>query len=149
MVFKQNGVWLFLTTLWNNGFEITVHGSVGSVFSAVDDLFVPLGKVLHDLRQKSLNITVHPIPCDNVKMLVALSDYITDKNLPVTISLENNRLMPDKSEWDSAAMVLDIVKRINRANIGICFDMGHLPTMSEKIIPIRPSFFPINPFGNG
>ena len=111
--------------LWDYGFCISLHGDVKTEENAITNLFCPLEELLKDLRQPSVNITVHPIAGDNVKMLSSIADYIEKHNLPVTVALENNRLMPDKTEGDSVAYVLDVVKKVNRAGIGICWDMGH------------------------
>ena len=111
--------------LFEKGFSISVHGEVKSVESAVADVFAPLQKLLPALRQKSLNITVHPIDGDNVQMLHRLADHIEANGYPVTVALENNRLLPNKSEGDSAALVLEAVSTADRAPIGICFDFGH------------------------
>ncbi len=111
--------------LWDDGFSISVHGDVKTEENAVGELFQPLEELLKDLRQPSVNITVHPIVGDNVKMLSAIADHIEKHNLPVTVALENNRLMPDKTEGDSAAYVLETVQKVGRATIGICWDMGH------------------------
>lgn len=111
--------------LWDYGFYISLHGVVKTEENAVSELFYPLEELLKDLRQPSVNITVHPIVGDNVKMLSAIADHIEKHNLPVTVALENNRLMPDKTAGDSAAYVLEVVKEVDRAQIGICWDMGH------------------------
>ena len=95
--------------LWEEGFQVTVHGEVKSVESCVSDVFDPLASAF-PLKQKILNITIHPIVGDNVALLCALSDHITKEDLPVRISLENNRLLPDKTEGDSLALVLEAVK---------------------------------------
>lgn len=111
--------------LWDYGFSISLHGVVKTQENAISELFCPLEELLKDLRQPSVNITVHPIAGDNVKMLTAIADHIERHNLPVTVALENNRLMPDKTQGDSAAYVFEIVKEVDRAEIGICWDMGH------------------------
>ena len=114
-----------VTMLWEYGFNVTVHGSVDTVENAVFEVFSPLRRVLENLRQNDLTITLHPINGDNVAMLTKLSDYISENNLPVRIALENNKHMPDKSNGDCTKFVLDIVRKVNRENIGICFDLGH------------------------
>ena len=128
--------------LWENGFQITVHGSINAAETALSDVFAPLQALLPTLQQEKLNITVHPIDGDNVAMLTELSDYIQEHALPVTIALENNRLMPDKTEGDSAQLVLDTVKTVNRKNIGICFDMGHYAYYVKKNCPKAPDTLP-------
>lgn len=111
--------------LWEQGFQITLHVHCRTQESAVSDVFAPLSCLLAHLRQRELMLTLHPIRGDNAAMLVALSDHILSQGYPVRIALENNRRLPDKSDGDSAALVLDAVTRAARENVGICFDMGH------------------------
>ena len=111
--------------LWDYGFNITVHSKAKSTQSAVNDVFGPLAQLLVNMRQRELVVTIHPIVEDNAAMLTALSDYIMEQKYPVCIALENNRKMPDGSNGDSVALVLDAVTRADRQNVGICFDMGH------------------------
>ncbi len=118
--------------LWRNGLNITVHGDISNPENAVSDIFSPLSEVLKNLRQKELVITVHPELCDNVKVLTDVADYIRENNLPVRIALENNRLLPDGTFGDSVAFVTETVKKINRYEIGVCFDMGHFCWYSSK-----------------
>ncbi len=111
--------------IWKHNMTVTVHGHVHSEETAVSDVIGPIEGVLSDLKQKEIIVTVHPTAYDNVKILETLSDYITENSLPVRIALENNRFMPDKSRGDCIGFVVDIVEKVNRENIGICFDMGH------------------------
>ena len=131
---------------WENGFQITVHGSVSALKSAVADVFAPLQALLPVLQQEKLNITIHPIVGDNAAMLTALSDHILENKLPVTISLENNRLLPDKTQGDSTKLVLEAVKTANRDNVGICFDMGHYAYYVKKNHPDAPDLLPEEEF---
>ena len=128
--------------VWEYGFQITVHGSVAAQDSAVADVFAPLEALLPVLQQESLNITIHPIAGDNAAMLLALSDHILEHDLPVTISLENNRLLPDKTQGDSTQLVLEAVKAADRKNVGICFDMGHFAYYVKKNHPETPELLP-------
>lgn len=111
--------------LWNMGFQITVHAKAHSREMAVSEVFDPISEVLKNLRQERLTVVIHPVKGDNAAMLCELADYRDAHGYPVTIALENNRLLPDKSEGDSAALVLDAVTAANREGVGICFDMGH------------------------
>lgn len=131
---------------WKAGFQITVHGSVSAVETAVQEIFTPLQSLLGEMRQESLNVTIHPIVGDNAGLLTALSDHILAHQLPVTIALENNRLMPDKTQGDSAALVLEAVKAANRENVGICFDMGHYAYYVKKNCPDTPQLLPDKEF---
>lgn len=129
-------------TLWDRGLQVTIHGSVSTLASAVEDVFDPLSSLLDALRQDTLNITIHPITDDNVAMLLKLSDRILEKSWPVTIALENNRLLPDKTQGDSVALVLQAVQAANRKNVGICFDMGHYAYYVKKNHPDQPDLLP-------
>lgn len=111
--------------LWDYGFNITVHASAHTAENAVEEVLAPLTAMLTSLRQKELIVTVHPINGNNTAMLISLSDFIASHAYPVRIALENERRLPDKTEGDSLALVLDAVTLANRENVGICFDMGH------------------------
>lgn len=130
---------------WSEGFQVTVHGEVKSLETCVADVFAPLASAF-PLKQKMLNITVHPIVGDNVAVLCALSDHIDKEGLPVQISLENNRRLPDKTEGDSVALVLEAVKAADRKNVGICFDMGHFTYYVKKNLPEAPDTLPPDEF---
>ena len=132
--------------LWSEGFQITVHGSVTGEATAIGELFEPLRLLWDDFGQERLNVTIHPIVGDNAAMLIALSDYILENGLPVTVTLENNRLMPDKTQGDSAALVLEAVEKADRDNIGICFDMGHYAYYVKKNCPDTPDLLPPKAF---
>ena len=131
--------------LWNYGFNITVHGTVKSEKDAVAEVLEPLTEVLRHMKQTKLNVTVHPIVGDNAAMLINLSDYIIKHNYPVQIALENERKMPDKTEGDSLSLVLDAVTRVNRENVGICFDMGHYAWYADQVLK-NPSARPPKEF---
>ena len=132
--------------LWDNGFFVTVHGNFKSYETAVEEVFAPLKKCLANLRQRTLNITVHPISENLDKALISLSDYILDNEYPVTISLENNRLLPNKEQGDSTDLVCEAVKNIARDNIGICFDFGHHSYYVQKNRPDEPTLLPSKDF---
>lgn len=131
--------------VWDEGFFLTVHGEAKSLEGCVEDVFAPLAEAF-PLRQKRLNITVHPIVGDNAALLCALSDHVLEKGLPVTLSLENNRRLPDKTEGDSVQLVLDAVKEAARENVGICFDMGHYAYYVKKNLPEAPDTLPPDEF---
>ncbi len=132
--------------LWDRGFLISVHGRVRSAKTAVSDVFAPLQKVLAAPRQNKINVTIHPIDGDSAEMLCELADYIEKNDLRVTIALENNRLLPDKTEGDSAELVFDAVKKADRACVGICFDFGHYLYYRMKNFPQEPVTFPSKEF---
>lgn len=114
--------------LWDAGFVITVHGGAKSPETALDDLFRPLSLLLPSLRQKELIVVMHPTVGSEdaiLGMLKALADHIKERSLPVRIALENNRKMPDGSMGDSLGLVTRLVTKLDRPEVGICFDMGH------------------------
>ncbi|MBR3978998.1 MAG: MBL fold metallo-hydrolase [Oscillospiraceae bacterium] len=129
-------------TLWDKGFLISLHGDAKTAEGIVQELFAPIEGLFHNMRQPSVNITVHPIQGDNVKLLTTVADYITQNSLPVTVALENNRRLPDKTEGDSAALVLEIVKKVDRPQVGICWDMGHYMYWWRKNHPDEPVVLP-------
>lgn len=118
--------------LWDYGFNITVHSTARSAPSAVDNVFIPLSDMLAHMRQRELIVTIHPVSDDNIAMLTSLSDHIIEHRYPVRIALENKRRMPDGRGGDSLALVLDAVTRVDRNNVGICFDMGHFAWYTEN-----------------
>ena len=61
--------------LWNYGFNITAHGSVGSAERAVEQVLRPLKRMIANMKQRELVVTVHPILGDNVQMLLNLSTF--------------------------------------------------------------------------
>jgi len=118
-------VWDAAKKLWDAGLQITVHGGVRSSESAVRDIFSPLSLLLQNTEQKSIGITLHPIVGDNRAMLEELTEYIKKNHLPATLTLENNRLMPDKTHGNSTELVENTIKSCDPAIVGITFDMGH------------------------
>ena len=114
--------------LWDAGFQITVHGGARSHETAVEDIFKPLSRLLGALRQKELIIVMHPTVGSEdelLAMLRALAEHIREEKLPVRIALENNRKMPDGTRGDSLGLVSGLVDRLDRPEVGVCFDMGH------------------------
>ena len=129
--------------LWDKGLLCTIHGEVKSAESAVTDVFAPLALLLQEpFRQDSINITIHPIPGDNASMLKALSEHIEANQYPITITLENNRRLPDKSEGDSVAVVLQAVMDAGKSNVKMCLDMGHYAYYVKKFFPDEPNRLP-------
>ena len=118
--------------LWEYGFSVTVHANAKSAEGIVTEVLQPISAILKHLRQRELIVTVHPIVGDNAAMLRTLSDEAAKAKYPVRFALENQRLLPDKSEGDSLALVLDAVRTVDRDNVGICFDMGHYAWYAER-----------------
>ena len=111
--------------IWKAGMQLTVHGHVTCRERAVEQVLSPLVKLLSAKRQPMLTVTLHPIAEDCIGMLTDLSDEILRMQAPVTIALENNRKRPDGQQGDPCEMVRALVEQVDRANVGICFDMGH------------------------
>lgn len=133
--FDPDRIYTSANILWDFGFNVTLHARANSVETAVEDVFAPLRKVLKHMRQEKVVVVIHPVVGDNSSMLIALSDHIKQNDYPVVIALENNRLLPDKTEGDSTEFVLEAVTKANRKNIGICFDMGHYAYYLKKNHP--------------
>jgi len=132
--------------LWNYGFQVTIHCRATALATAIEEVFTPIRLVLQNLRQDRLTIVIHPIPDDNVQLLRLLADYAEENQYPVMIALENNRLLPDGTEGDSTALVLDAVQKANRPNVGICFDLGHYTYFVKKNHPDTPDMVPDKEF---
>jgi len=123
-------------TLWNLNLHCTIHSEMKSEESVLQDVFGPLSLLLkEDFHQQSINLTVHPIMGDNTAALCALADCIDENHYPLTVTLENNRRMPDKSEGDSVALVLDAVKKVSRDKVRLCLDLGHHAYYQKKFFP--------------
>lgn len=118
--------------LWDHGFNITVHSKSKTEKNAVEEILKPLSLMLTHMRQSELTVTVHPIVGNNVAMLTALSDHIYENGYPVRIALENERKLPDKTNGNGLALVLDAVTAVDRENVGICFDMGHFAWYADN-----------------
>ena len=143
---SREGVLSVAQDLWDMGFEISVHSRMYSAETAVSDVFGPLFELFRSLKQDKLVIVLHPIAADNVSIMRALADHIKTMGYPAVIALENNRLMPDESEGDSAAYVLDVVKKVARPEIRLCFDMGHYMYYLKKHRPDTKSPLPPEEF---
>ncbi len=134
-------------TVWAQGMQITVHGTVKTAEGAADEVFAPLTDLLKNCRQESLTVTLHPINGDNAAMLTALARHIEKEKLPVTVALENNRRLPDKkTEGDSAALALQAVLAVDDPHIRLCWDMGHWEYYVGKNRPDEPLAVPDSAF---
>lgn len=132
---SPEGVLSVARRLHSFGFNITVHSRMRSAESAIEDIFGPLRLLLRELPQDKLILVLHPIAADNAAILRALAEHIEENGYPVTVALENNRLMPDNTEGDSAEYVLDVVKAVNSPHVRLCFDMGHYMYYLKKHRP--------------
>ncbi len=150
--------------VWKYGIRVTVHASPKSLNSSLFDVYLPLRPLLGAIMngeapQKELVITLHPQIAEedegdpmealiegNANMLIRLSSYAETLEYPVKIALENNRRMPDGRDGDSASMVLEAVRRADRKNVGICFDMGHYAYYVKVHHPENPDLLPPKDF---
>ena len=132
--------------LWDLGFSLTVHVKAHDRERATEEVFAPVREVLEHLRQEKLTLTLHPVKDDNAAMLRELAAYRDAHGYPVVIALENNRLLPDKTEGDCAALVFDAVYQADQKDVGICFDFGHFLYFRKKHMPRHPEFYPAQAF---
>lgn len=132
--------------VWNAGLSITVHGTVTDEANAVNHVFDPLAQLMPALQHKELVITIHPIVGDNIAMLRRLDAHISAHAYPARIALENNRLLPDKTEGDSIALVLSTVENAGCKHVGICWDMGHFLYYLKKHHPDAITSLPPDAF---
>ncbi len=132
--------------LWDRGFQISVHVKAHSREGAVQEVFSPVARVLQELRQERLCLVLHPVLGDNAEMLRELAAHRDAMGYPVTLALENNRLLPDRSEGDCAALVYDAVCQANLPDVGICFDMGHYAYYRKKHFSADPVALPEKDF---
>jgi len=120
--------------IWAHGMEITVHGTMESEETAVEDVLNPVSEILKNLKQDKLNITIHAVknkefpdvetsPIPTINALKNIAEAI--KDLPVVIALENNRKKKDDDPGNCTEKVLEIVKAVNNEKIKTCWDMGH------------------------
>ena len=132
--------------LWDAGFRISVHVKAHSREDAVREVFSPVARVLEALRQERLCLVLHPVVGGNAAMLRELAAHRDAMGYPVTLALENNRLLPDGRAGDSAALVYEAVCQANLPDVGICFDMGHYVYHQKKHFPAEPVTLPEKDF---
>lgn len=75
-------------------------------------------------------------------MLRALAEHIRANPHPITITLENNRRMPDKTEGDSLGLVLQAVKDVAMGSIRVRLDMGHYAYYAKTFFPEKAGVLP-------
>ncbi len=110
------------------GMNVTVHGNLHRASTAVEDIFRPLELLLREKTADCLKITVHELlsPDETAEALLLLSDRAAKEDCKITVCLENGRLNPDKTMGETSARILDIVKKVDRENVKITWDFGHM-----------------------
>ena len=121
--------------LSSHGLSFTIHGTARTAESAASDVLAPLAALLPTLTSP-VTVTIHPVVGNNAAMLQSLTERIAQDSLPLRIALENNRLLPDKSDGDSARLVSDALA-LSGGNepVGACFDFGHYFYYFSKFFP--------------
>ena len=124
----------------NSGLQYSIHGDIdknhldGDIYNS----FPWLEKALKGLKKSSqeiLTVTIHPVKekdgdKEKLKLLSEeiISGYCSDiekYSIPVKIAYENQR---EKGFVDPAlhfSIISESVKKINRNELGTCWDMGH------------------------
>ncbi len=119
-----------------HGLEITVHGALPSGSS--DDFFTPYEALLKR-REAPLNVTVHPLfPKEkSITCLKSICSRIESEDLPLRITLENQRYR-DKNTVDMGCRtVTEIAREVNSKVLFLCFDFGHqLSNIRNQLEPI-------------
>ncbi len=123
-------VFVAATRVWRHGMQISVHTSPRSVTTAVCDVFAPLKEILKAQKQEKMILVLHPVSGtilfdDNRRMMETLAGVIDRDQNGAMLALENNRLMPDHSDGDSADFVMRVIEEAKPQYAGICFDFGH------------------------
>lgn len=114
------------------GITVTIHGVIGYA----DEFFAPYLLLLDEKLQSSYNITVHPAKTveETERMLREICQRIEEKQYPVFITLENQRIK-NGSTFGVCEDVLRIVKNIASPHLGICFDFGHQVSNEHLVCP--------------
>ncbi len=119
-----------------HGLEITVHGALPD--GSPDDFFVPYEALLKR-REAPLNVTVHPhFPKErSVTYLKSICSRIERENLPLRITLENQRYRDKYTADMGCRTVTEIAKEVNSSVLFLCFDFGHqLSNIRNELEPI-------------
>lgn len=131
--------------VWRRGLLVSVHTAPRSADTAVQDVFGPLQALLRAEQQAQTILVLHPVNgadlfSENRRMLAALSDAIRRDYGGAKLALENNRLMPDRSMGDSAALAACLIREADPTCVGICFDFGHYAwvTRAWEASPLLP-----------
>lgn len=115
--------------IWKSGMNISIHSNLRTVEKALEEVAYPIEKIIENMQQNSLNITVHSLSNDECNgrptrdAVRSISYALRDK--PVTIALENNRHKGDKDPCDTTAGVEENIKMMSLSNVRACWDMGH------------------------
>ncbi len=115
--------------VWKSGMNISIHSDLHTHGACLDEVVYPIERIIENLQQPALNITVHSIKnheCSEAPTVGAVRDIaLALKNKPVTVALENNRHKNDDDPCDTVAGVEKSIKMLNLCNVKACWDMGH------------------------
>jgi len=105
---------------------VTIHGDVRKIKTA-GEFFRPYIMIFESGFQPFYNITVHTLQTkeESVAILTEICNYAIEKNYPVRITLENERLKNEFSINGICTAVEEIVKQVNSPILFTCFDFGH------------------------
>ena len=108
------------------GLGVTIHGDIRGAGSA-EEFFAPYLKLFKSDFQEFYNITVHTLHYkeETAEFLEKACVYAIEKNYPVRITLENERLKNEFSVNGICTAVDEIVKKVNSPILFTCFDFGH------------------------
>lgn len=110
--------------VFSAGLSATAHGVL-----ADEEADVFWGRFLPLLdSQPALNITVHSTVDQKttLSLLGRMADYGREHHPDARLSLENNRVKKNDFDLVECAGVLNTVEKLNAANVGVCWDFGHL-----------------------
>ena len=108
------------------GLVVTIHGGLKENMTP-ENFFAPYTELFSAGLQSLYNITVHPLAReeDTERVLRGICVYADEKDYPVRVALENQRLRDEATRQGICGKVSGIVRRIAYKRLGICFDYGH------------------------
>lgn len=120
--------------VFDNGLTCTIHGKLEGVDS--EKFFSNINPVIEKFPDgvEQLMLTVHSPKNsedsvanrrESIKLLTRFGNYCLQKQMPVYLALENNRIHSSNPSIVSCEGVLSIVEEVNLINVGICWDFGH------------------------
>jgi len=129
-----------IETIWEMGFQLTVHGHVAGEFpgKTFAEVYPSLRFIFRHFHryQPGLMMTLHAFEAKEgsrealhrhtVGLLREWAEMLQAESLPVRLALENNRHKASKADpGDSTEGVLRMVDEVGSPYVGICWDMGH------------------------
>lgn len=108
------------------GLSCTCHASFKG-YSTPEQFFSPYEYILENGFAEKLNLTLHPQELYHKleQTLRELCSYADEKNLPIILCLENQRIVKGNMTAGICRDVEEVVTRINSDRLKICFDFGH------------------------